>query len=82
MKGLIPKDEYGIFADTHDTTRVDSLFVAQAFKKRHDAVLRDIGRIIAPDSGVSREFNLHNFVEISYTFPSMGLARRYLSDSR
>lgn len=66
MKELIPKDEYGVFADTHDTARVDSLFVAQAFEKRHDAVLRDIGKIIAPDSGVSREFNLHNFVEISY----------------
>lgn len=23
MKELIPKDEYGIFADTHDTARVD-----------------------------------------------------------
>ena len=28
MKELIPKDEYGIFADAHDTARVDSLFVA------------------------------------------------------
>ena len=42
MKELIPKDEYGIFADTHDTARVDSLFVAQAFEKRHDNVLKDI----------------------------------------
>ena len=36
MKELIPKDEYGIFADAHDTARVDSLFVAQVFEKRHD----------------------------------------------
>lgn len=25
MKELIPKDEYGIFADTHDTARVNML---------------------------------------------------------
>lgn len=29
MKELIPKDEFGIFADSHDTARVDSLFVAE-----------------------------------------------------
>lgn len=33
MKELIPKDEYGIFADAHDTARVDSLFVADFFEK-------------------------------------------------
>ena len=27
MKELIPKDEYGVFADTNDTARVESLFV-------------------------------------------------------
>ena len=40
MKELIPKDEYGIFADVHDTARVDSLFVAQAFEKEHKNVVR------------------------------------------
>ena len=35
MKELIPKDEYGIFADAHDTARVDSLFVAEFFEKNH-----------------------------------------------
>lgn len=61
MKELIPKDEYGVFADTHDTVRVDSLFVAQAFEKRHDAVLRDIREL-----DCSEDFRLHNFVESSY----------------
>lgn len=31
MKELIPKDTYGVFADMHDTARVDSLFVAKFF---------------------------------------------------
>lgn len=61
MRELIPKDEYGVFADTHDTVRVDSLFVAQAFEKRHDAVLRDIREL-----DCSEDFRLHNFVESSY----------------
>lgn len=41
MKELIP-NEYGIFADTHDTVRVDSLFVPDFFEKEHKNVLRDI----------------------------------------
>ncbi|MCM1497169.1 MAG: Rha family transcriptional regulator [Clostridium sp.] len=61
MKELIPKDEYGVFADAHDVARVDSLFVAQAFDKRHDAVLRDIREL-----DCSEDFRLHNFVESSY----------------
>lgn len=61
MKELIPKDEYGVFADAHDVARVDSLFVAQAFDKRHDAVLRDIREL-----DCSENFRLHNFVESSY----------------
>lgn len=48
MKELIPKDEYGIFADSHDTARVDSLFVAQAFGKDHNKVLRDIRELDCP----------------------------------
>ena len=61
MKELIPKDEYGIFADTHDTARVDSLFVAQAFEKRHDNVLKDIRELDCSD-----KFRLLNFEESSY----------------
>lgn len=61
MKELIPKDEYGVFANTHDIAMVDSLFVAQAFDKRHDAVLRDIREL-----DCSENFRLHNFVESSY----------------
>ncbi|NCC16752.1 MAG: transcriptional regulator [Clostridia bacterium] len=61
MKELIPKDEYGIFADNHDTARVDSLYVAQAFDKRHDNVLKDIREL-----DCSHEFRLLNFEESSY----------------
>ncbi len=38
MKELIPKDDFGVFADMKDTARVDSLFVAEAFEKRHSHV--------------------------------------------
>ena len=66
MKELIPKDEYGIFADAHDTARVDSLFVADFFEKRHDHVLRDIAKITAPKSGLSEEFVKSNFTADKY----------------
>lgn len=56
MKELIPKDEFGIFADSHDTARVDSLFVAEFFGKLHQHVLRDIRKITDEHSGLSREF--------------------------
>lgn len=38
-----------------------SLKIAEVFKKRHDAVLRDIKNLEC-----SENFNLHNFVEITY----------------
>lgn len=66
MRELIPKDEYGIFADTHDTARVDSLFVADFFEKEHKNVLRDIEKITQPSSGLSEEFNQLNFEPITY----------------
>lgn len=56
MKELIPKDEYGIFADKKDVIRVDSLFVAKLFEKKHKHVLRDIAKIIEPKSGLSENF--------------------------
>lgn len=66
MKELIPKDEFGIFADSHDTARVDSLFVADSFGKNHKEVLRDIRRITATDSGLSKDFAQRNFALGSY----------------
>ncbi len=73
MKELIPKDEFGVFADTKDIARVDSLFVAEVFEKRHDHVLRAIDNLIRPKngeieprSGLSREFAKRNFGEINY----------------
>lgn len=66
MKQLIPMDDYGVFADIHNTARVDSRFVAKIFGKRHDHVLRDIEKIAAPKSGLSSEFRERNFVLSSY----------------
>ncbi len=66
MKQLIPIDDYGMFCDNKDTARVNSLFVAKAFEKRHDHVLRDIEKITDPKSGVSEEFNKLNFERITY----------------
>lgn len=73
MKELIPKDKYGVFADNHDTARVDSRGVAQFFGKRHDHVIRDIEKLILPksgeinpNSGMSLDFAQLNFGEISY----------------
>lgn len=61
MKQLIPMDTYGVFADTHDTARVDSLYVAKFFEKRHDNVLADIRNL-----DCSEAFRLLNFKESSY----------------
>lgn len=61
MKSLIPIDEHGMFADKTDTARVDSRFVAQEFRKRHDNVLRDIENL-----DCSENFRLLNFEESSY----------------
>ena len=66
MKELIPKNEFGIFADTTDTARVDSLFVAEFFEKNHKEVLRDIRKIVDGNSGLSREFAERNFALGSY----------------
>ena len=61
MKQLIPMDDYGLFADGHDTARVDSRYVAQFFGKRHDHVIRDIRNL-----DCSEEFRLLNFGESYY----------------
>lgn len=61
MKELIPKNEYGLFADKKDIARVDSLYVAEFFEKNHKEVLRDIRNIAAPNSGLSKEFAERNF---------------------
>lgn len=66
MKQLIPMDEYGVFADTQDTARVDSRFVADFFEKEHKTVLRSIDAILDSESGFSAEFGRHNFAPSSY----------------
>ena len=71
MKELIPADKYGVFADTSDTARVNSLYVAQFFEKEHFHVLRDIAKITDTNSGLSKEFAASNF-EPSYYKDSTG----------
>lgn len=66
MKELIPKDEYGVFADVKDIARVDSLFVAEFFEKEHFHVLRDIAKITDTKSGLSEEFTASNFEPSTY----------------
>lgn len=66
MKELIPKNEYGLFADKKDIARVDSLYVAEFFEKNHKEVLRDIRNIVALNSGLSKEFAERNFALGSY----------------
>lgn len=61
MKELIPKDDYGVFADMNGTARVDSLVVAKMFEKSHDKVIRDIEAL-----DCSPEFNIANFGVINY----------------
>ena len=67
MKELVPKDYYGVFADTNDTARVDSQYVARFFAKEHKNVLADIRKILSPDSGASEEFGRLNFQPTVYT---------------
>lgn len=66
MRELIPKDEYGVFVDTKDTARVDSLFVAEFFEKEHFHVVRDIRELDCSD-----EFRLSNF-GLSYYLNTQG----------
>jgi len=66
LKELIPRDEYGIFADIHDTARVDSRSVAALFEKNHKEVLRDIRNLTNSESGLSDEFRRRNFALSSY----------------
>ena len=61
MKQLIPADAYGVFADSNDTARVNSLMVAEVFGKRHDNVVRDVKNL-----DCSEEFRLLNFEESLY----------------
>ena len=78
MKPLVPMDDYGMFADSHDTARVDSLYVARAFEKEHKNVLRDIARITEPKSGLSEEFTQLNFELSNYKDSTGRKLPRYL----
>lgn len=70
MKELIPRDEYGVFADTRDVARVDSRYVAQAFEREHKNVLRDIANITGSKSGLSKNFAELNFERSTYKDPT------------
>lgn len=66
MKELSPADKYGVFADTRDIARVNSLYVARFFEKEHFHVLRDIAKITDTNSGLSKEFATSNFEPAYY----------------
>lgn len=66
MQELIPKDEYGVFTDNHDTARVDSRAIAQFFEKEHFHILRDIQKLTESKSGLSEQFVKLNFELSSY----------------
>lgn len=66
MKELIPKDKFGVFADTCNRARVDSRFVAEFFEKEHMNVLRDIQALRSPDSGLSEAFRQFNYAVSTY----------------
>lgn len=61
MKELIPKDDFGIFADMKQTARVDSLYVAVLFEREHRNILRAIQNLECSD-----EFRLLNFEQSTY----------------
>ncbi len=62
MRELIPKDEYGVFVDTKDTARVDSLFVAQYFEKEHNHVIRDIRELDCSNGFRQSNFGLSTYL--------------------
>lgn len=61
MKQLIPMDKYGVFGDTKDTARANSLRVAELFEKHHKNVLRDIAEL-----DCSEGFSRLNFEPSTY----------------
>ena len=61
MKELIPKDDYGVYADMQETARVTSLDVARIFNKQHKNVIRDIEML-----DCSAEFSRLNFEPSKY----------------
>ena len=61
MRQVVPMDDYGLFVDSHDTARVDSLYVAKFFEKEHKDVLRAIRNL-----DCSEEFNQRNFAPAKY----------------
>ena len=78
MKFLIPEDEFGVFADQGGVPRVDSLFVAAAFDKKHFHVLRDIAKITESKSGLSESFTKLNFEPSTYKDVTGRKLQRYL----
>lgn len=78
MNFLIPPNEYGMFADMEGVARVDSLFVADCFGKRHSHVLRDIAKIAEPKSGLSEKFIGVNFEFSEYRDATGRKQPRYL----
>ena len=61
MKDLVPRNEFGVFADAKGVAKIDSLTVADAFQKDHRNVIRDIRNLDCSD-----DLRLLNFEQSSY----------------
>jgi Rha family phage regulatory protein len=62
-------EEFGLL-ECKGKPAVSSRKVADIFEKRHDHILRDIGKITDPKSGVSEQFTECNFVLSEYKDPT------------
>ena len=65
-KDLIPMDSKGMFVDGGKIVRVNSVYIAKWFDKRHDDVLKAVRKMLKEDSGLSEEFAASNFAESTY----------------
>ncbi len=68
MKDVINfNEELGIFIDKDNVVRAHSLFVADAFNRNHNYLLREIDRLCDSNSGFSEEFLSSEFVKRTYS---------------
>lgn len=64
MNELASMDDYGVFADKHDTARVSSRNVAELFRKSHAHVLRDIKNLDCSDNFRKSNFGFSAYINV------------------
>jgi len=70
-------NEFGL-SEMNGRPVVSSRKIAEAFDKRHDHILRDIGKITDPKSGVSESFTRRNFLPSKYKDPTGRILAEFL----